>query len=61
MRKIEAGDRRPSIQVAALLARHLLLPGDARDIFIGSGRGQLTASLLPHPTEGLAPAALDAS
>jgi predicted ATPase/DNA-binding XRE family transcriptional regulator len=45
IKKIERDERRPSLQVAQLLADHLAIPSTARDDFIRMARGQLVPSL----------------
>jgi predicted ATPase/transcriptional regulator with XRE-family HTH domain len=60
--KIETDERRPSRQVAALLAQHLQLPPAVREAFVRAARGELAPDLLPPPlapggasSPGLAP------
>jgi predicted ATPase/DNA-binding XRE family transcriptional regulator len=59
LRKIEADERRPSRQVAELLAEHLAIPAHERDLFVRVARGELRVELLdearPQPA---APSAL---
>src|SRR4051812_9759492 len=50
LRKIEAGDSRPSRDVAAQLAEHLNLLGPTRALFIQVARGERGADALPPPT-----------
>ncbi len=45
--KIERDERRPSVQIAALLAHHLNLPPPLRSRFIAAARGQADADRLP--------------
>jgi predicted ATPase/transcriptional regulator with XRE-family HTH domain len=47
LRKIEAGERRPSLQIAELLANTLDLPPAARPTFLKVARGQLNFERLP--------------
>ena len=44
IKKIERDERRPSLQVAQLLAEHLAIPSSARDDFIRMARGQIVSS-----------------
>ncbi len=46
IKKIERDERRPSRQLAELLAEHLLIPDADRDKFIRMARGELTASTI---------------
>ncbi len=57
LRKIEADERRPSRQVAELLAEHLGLPADQRDLFVRVARGELRVELLDEarPQPGAPP------
>ncbi|HSF80273.1 MAG TPA: tetratricopeptide repeat protein [Anaerolineales bacterium] len=52
LRKIEAGDRRPSKQLAGLLARALDIPSEDQSTFIRVARGELNLERLqpPHPS-----------
>jgi predicted ATPase/transcriptional regulator with XRE-family HTH domain len=43
LRKLEAGDRRPSGQIASLLAAYFRLPADEREAFIAFARGSAHA------------------
>jgi len=43
LKKIEAGERRPSRQIAKLLAEALVIPLDETEIFINWSRGVLTS------------------
>ena len=49
LRKIEAGDRRPSKQLAELLAKSLEIPPEDQNIFIKVARGDLSVERLPSP------------
>lgn len=49
LRKIEADERRPSAEVAALLARQLDLPPDLHTAFVQAARGLLAVDRLPDP------------
>jgi transcriptional regulator with XRE-family HTH domain len=55
LRKLESGERRPSSQVAALLADYFLVSADEREAFVTfarTGRGVSTeAANAPRPTE----------
>lgn len=59
IRKIESDERRPSRQVAELLAEHLRLPPDQRELFSRVARAELRVDRLPLPapdsSEGAAP------
>jgi predicted ATPase/transcriptional regulator with XRE-family HTH domain len=50
IRKIENDSRRPSRQLAALLADHLLLSGDERTAFLQAARAECVPDLLALPT-----------
>jgi predicted ATPase/DNA-binding XRE family transcriptional regulator len=50
IRKIESDERRPSRQVAELLAEHLRLPPDQREVFLKVARAQLRVERLPSPS-----------
>src|SRR5262245_16251517 len=54
VRKIEADERRPSPQVAALLAAQLGLATDEQALFVQIARGVLAVNQLPPPIPGLA-------
>jgi len=54
IRKIESDERRPSLQIAELLADHLGLPEQDRERFLRVARGRPFADELPEPS---APAA----
>jgi transcriptional regulator with XRE-family HTH domain len=58
IRKIEADERRPSSQVAALLAQQLQLAAESHTLFVQVARGLLTVDQLPPPIPGSARAAL---
>ena len=47
LRKIEAGDRRPSKQLAGLLAQALEIPPEDQQTFIKTARGELSIERLP--------------
>lgn len=49
LRKIEADERRPSRQIAELLARHLHVPAEERALFIKAARGELRIDRLSSP------------
>jgi predicted ATPase/DNA-binding XRE family transcriptional regulator len=49
LRKIEADERRPSRQIAALLAEQLAIPPEERETFIRVARGELQVDRLPAP------------
>ena len=56
LRKIEADERRPSRQVAELLAEHLDIPPHTRDLFVRVARGELRVELLDTaPPQPVAP------
>ncbi len=54
LRKIEADERRPSPQVAALLAQQMQLAAEAHPHFIQVARGLLAVDQLPPPIPGAA-------
>ena len=59
LRKIEADERRPSRQVAELLAEHLDIPPHTRDLFVRVARGELRVELLDTtPPQPVAPTTL---
>ncbi len=60
LRKIEAGDRRPSKQLAAMLAKALGLPLDLHQVFIKVARGELGLEKLA-PLDGVSPPSLKPS
>jgi predicted ATPase len=49
LRKLETGERRPSLQIAELLANALDLAAETRPIFLKVARGVLTVERLPAP------------
>jgi predicted ATPase/transcriptional regulator with XRE-family HTH domain len=49
IRKIEAGERRPSRQLAGLLAQSLEIPSEDQTTFIKVARGELGVERLPSP------------
>jgi predicted ATPase/DNA-binding XRE family transcriptional regulator len=49
IRKIESDERRPSRQVAELLAEHLRIPPDQREVFLQVARAQLRVERLASP------------
>ena len=49
LRKIESGDRRPSKQLAGLLARALEIPEEDQQTFIRVARGELNLERLRQP------------
>jgi predicted ATPase/class 3 adenylate cyclase len=57
IRKIEADERRPSPQVAALLAEHLQLASSERERFVQAARGVVAVDRLPPPIPSIAPVA----
>ena len=61
LRKIESGERRPSKQLAALLAKALEIPPQDQPVFLRVARGELNLARLgqpspdpTHPTAGIA-------
>jgi predicted ATPase/transcriptional regulator with XRE-family HTH domain len=50
VRKIEAGERRPSKQLAEWLAKALEIPPEIQQIFIRTARGELNLDRLPLPS-----------
>jgi predicted ATPase/transcriptional regulator with XRE-family HTH domain/Tfp pilus assembly protein PilF len=50
IQKIEAGERRPSREFAALLAERLAVPQDQRDAFFRAARSELATLQLDDPT-----------
>jgi predicted ATPase/transcriptional regulator with XRE-family HTH domain len=54
LRKLEGGERRPSLQVAELLANALDLAPEARPTFLQVARGELNVERLPSPTPQVA-------
>jgi predicted ATPase/transcriptional regulator with XRE-family HTH domain len=61
LRKIESGERRPSKQLAGLLARALEIPEEERQTFVRVARGELSQKRLGQPFIEPLPAALDIS
>ena len=53
LRKIEAGDRRPSKQLAELLAKSLEISPDEKQNFVRTARGELSLERLRSPSLGL--------
>lgn len=51
LKKIEADDRRPSVQMAELLAEALEIPAAERDDFLGAARGQRPVDTLGSPPQ----------
>lgn len=49
IKKIERDERRPSLQLAELLAEHLLIPESERRRFVGMARGEFVATPLSAP------------
>ncbi len=49
LRKIESGERRPSKQLAALLAQALEISDAALDAFVAAARGDIAGDRLPQP------------
>lgn len=58
LRKIEADERRPSRQVAELLAEHLAIPPHERDVFVRVARSELRVELLDTARPVAAPLAV---
>src|SRR5215468_5919412 len=59
IRRIEADERRPSQQLAALLAEQLQIPAEQRTAFLKAARAELAtdqlATPLPPPASPIAP------
>lgn len=53
IRKFEVDERRPSIQIAGLLAKHLEIPSDQQTLFLKVARGEVRVEKLPASTSGL--------
>src|SRR5919206_4457990 len=53
IRKIEADERRPSRQLAELLADHLAIPAAERTAFLQAARSELAVDRLASPTQPL--------
>jgi predicted ATPase/class 3 adenylate cyclase len=51
IRKLEADERRPSVQIAERLAEVLVLPPHDRAAFLQSARAELAADRLPQPAQ----------
>jgi transcriptional regulator with XRE-family HTH domain len=49
IKKIERDERRPSRQIAALLANHLLIPEYEQEQFVQMARGEFVTTPLPAP------------
>lgn len=56
LRKIEDGERRPSSQIAELIANCLNLPLADRPTFVKVARGELSVDRLPPPSKRIMPA-----
>src|SRR5512135_3484314 len=56
LRKIEDGERRPSSQIAELIANCLNLPSADRPTFVKVARGELSVDRLPPPSKRIMPA-----
>src|SRR5512144_1404144 len=53
LRKIEDGERRPSVQIAELIANGLNIPPEQRSTFVKVARGELSVDrLLPESKSG---------
>jgi hypothetical protein len=50
--KIERDERRPSGQIALLLARALAINTELHPLFIAAARGEAAIGRLPHPLVG---------
>src|SRR5512146_3006225 len=50
LRKIEDGERRPSVQIAELIANSLNIPPEERTVFVKVARGELNVERLPSAT-----------
>ncbi len=55
LRKIEDGERRPSTQIAELLANCLDIPPKERSTFVRVARGELSIDRLPPPSKRVTP------
>jgi transcriptional regulator with XRE-family HTH domain len=51
LRKIEAGDRRPSKQLAGLLAKALEIPDEQQQAFVRVARGEINLERLGQPEQ----------
>lgn len=56
LRKIESGERRPSREIAELLATNLAIPADQRAAFVTLARRDAGPPALPHVIEAASPA-----
>jgi predicted ATPase/DNA-binding XRE family transcriptional regulator len=56
IRKIESDERRPSRQIAELLAQHLRIAADQRELFLRVARAELRVDRLPPPALDSRPA-----
>ena len=56
LRKIEADERRPSLQLAELLVNCLGIPTEEQNLFLDAARGRRLVSLLGSPEAGLSAA-----
>ena len=54
LRKIESGERRPSTQIAELIANCLDIPRERRSIFVQVARGELSVNRLPSQSKSVA-------
>ncbi len=54
LRKIEDGERRPSGQIAELIANCLNIPPEERSTFVKVARGELSVDRLPPPSKRIA-------
>ena len=54
LRKIESGERRPSTQIAELMANCLEIPLEQRSIFVRVARGELSVDRLPSQSKPVA-------
>lgn len=50
LRKIEGGDRRPSKQLAGLIAIALEIPNEIQHDFVRAARGEINLDRLPRPS-----------
>jgi non-specific serine/threonine protein kinase len=60
IQKIEADERRPSAQIAALLAEQLQIPPDERAAFLAAARGELMAERGASPATATRPSSREA-
>jgi predicted ATPase/DNA-binding XRE family transcriptional regulator len=56
LRKIESGDRRPSKQLAELLAESLEISAEEKTVFIRAARGEINLERMPVPSHDCPPA-----